>query len=211
MPEVLNPGVYVDRESSACINVQAAADSRGAIVWFSAETPGSTHDHQAFSITGLFRRLQRLAAAAGFGLCLVGDAAYTAALFMWTPIRNAAAGTAEDNANYAQTKCRQAVERAFGMLERRWGVLWRRLEVRLAHVRVVIDTIVRLHNVCVAFNVPPADETDPAAFVPLKRISDEVRRQGHRADREDRRLQDYIVKILKEEGFRRPAGGRAPS
>ena len=89
----------------------------------------------------------------------------------------------EDNYQYYQALTRQPVERAFGMIERRWGILWRRIEARatppclhpaptptpptpppsprplsrqvpLRHVPVVVYTVFALHNLCMEFNVP---------------------------------------------------------
>ena len=42
-----------------------------------------------------------------------------------------------------------AVERAFGLLVGRWGLLWRPLKVKGRNRAVMLDAIVRLHNLCV--------------------------------------------------------------
>lgn len=119
--EAPNPNAFVDRKGHTALNVQAIADHRGKIIWWASDAPGSMHDAQAFSLS---RLAPRLTALIGGRFCLIGDDAYTSAPTMWTPVRPPPdPGTPEDDANYFQSLTRQPVERAFGMIERRWGVL----------------------------------------------------------------------------------------
>jgi hypothetical protein len=53
------------------------------------------------------------------------------------------------NAVRTQSSQRMAVERAFGLLVGRWGLLWRPLKVKGRNRAVMLDAIVRLHNLCV--------------------------------------------------------------
>lgn len=41
------------------------------------------------------------------------------------------------------------IERAFGQLVRRWGILWRPIETRLPACTVILEACAKLHNFCV--------------------------------------------------------------
>lgn len=197
--EVPNPSYYFTRHHKFAINAQAIADSMGRIIWLSVRAPGSMHDSLAFGLSELCTSIASLGLG---GYHLVGDDAYTDSETMLTPVPGGpAAGSAEDDYNYYQSLTRQSVERAFGMLQRRWGVLWRRLEVRLAHVPLLLLTLVHLHNVCVDFHVPEPEVDD--AFVPM--AHDPTVGQGRRRDREASVLRSTAVARVREGGLHRPA------
>ena len=117
------------RKGFFAVNVQAIADADGAILWFSVRCPGSVHDSAAFSLTQLHDLIEAMERV---GVHFVGDDAYKNGEAMLCPYRfaDAPAGSDRDAYNYYQSLTRQPIERAFGMVERRWGILWRRLEVR---------------------------------------------------------------------------------
>jgi hypothetical protein len=48
---------------------------------------------------------------------------------------------------------RQCIERAFGLLTRRFGIFWRPLNCDYARWHVIIRVCAKLHNLCVDFNV----------------------------------------------------------
>ena len=54
----------------------------------------------------------------------------------------------KDAFNFMLSSQRQAVERTFGLLYARWGILWRPLRVRFAHLSVLLHCLCRLHNYC---------------------------------------------------------------
>ena len=87
------------------------------------------------------------------------------------------------------------------MIERRWGILWRRLEVRLANVPLVILTIVHLHNICMEFAVPEVDNS-ALPFAPLER--DGEHQPGRRRDREATALRSELVEAVRAAGLHRP-------
>ena len=60
---------------------------------------------------------------------------------------------------------RQCIERAFGILVRRWGIFWRPLTVHFTRWRLVLRVCAKLHNLCVDRDVPvytsnPADNRE---------------------------------------------------
>jgi hypothetical protein len=198
-----NPAAYFNRFSKATINVQAIADSTGRILWIAVNAPGGMHDHQALAITRMADVLASLLASLGY--YAVGDEAYVNGPGMLTPISTPVAGTPEDHFNYFQSLTRNPIERAFGMVERRWGILWRRLEVGLAHVPLVLRTCVLLHNICMDYAVPIEDLDEVTPERRLPRTSDGETHQGRRFDLEATETRDDIVAMLSVRGLRRPA------
>ena len=192
-----NPTAYYNRKGYFALNVQAIADSTGRITWASIRTPGAVNDANAFELSALFDLVARLGLAAYH---FVGDSAYTNSETMLVPFpaASAPAGSANDAFNFYQSSTRIAVERSFGMIERRWGILWRRLEVRLAAVPLVLMTIFILHNLCMDAAVPLPDM---GAHRPLDR---DARGPVGRPAADATTLRARIVQALVRGGFQRP-------
>lgn len=53
-----------------------------------------------------------------------------------------------DAFNFMLSQQRQAVERTFGLLYARWGILWRPLRVKFDNLSLLLHTLCRLHNYC---------------------------------------------------------------
>lgn len=197
------PNSYYTRRGIHALNVQAVADDRGSIIWASIRAPGAMHDSQAFSLSTLFLQF-----AAGMGRWfIVGDDAYVGKEHIATPFHGTTkGGTMEDNYQYYQALTRQPIERAFGMIERRWGILWRRIEVPLRHVPVIVYTLFSLHNICMEFNVPelPMTGAGQARFKALERSSDVLPESGRRRDREQSALRQALAEALAKHGMCRP-------
>ena len=51
--------------------------------------------------------------------------------------------------NHVLSSLRIHVERAFGQLVRRWGILWKSLDYKLKTSVLIIMTCVKLYNICV--------------------------------------------------------------
>ena len=95
------------------------------------------------------------------------------------------------------------------MWERRWGVLWRRLDVDTEFATDVINATMLLHNLCVERRVPPCPD-DPNC-VPLQRGEGLNGRPAARRDEET--LRQRITRAIQAMGLRRgplPAGLWAP-
>jgi hypothetical protein len=65
---------------------------------------------------------------------------------MITPSNN---DPALDDFDFYQSSNRMAIECAFGILIRRWGVLWRKLRQRFDRRAPLIGALMRLHNFCI--------------------------------------------------------------
>ena len=79
---------------------------------------------------------------------LVGDAAYVNSSYLLTPA-GGAVDTWADSYNFHQSSIRMNIECSFGMLVRRWGILWKPLEMRFNRMNKVIMCCFKLHNLCV--------------------------------------------------------------
>lgn len=55
----------------------------------------------------------------------------------------------KDAFNYYFSLQRQVIERAFGMLKQRWGLLWRPLRVGMGKIPLILTVLCKLHNRCI--------------------------------------------------------------
>lgn len=51
-----------------------------------------------------------------------------------------------DSFNFYASQCRIRIEMAFGLMQMKWGILWRPVRVKLDNVKYVILSIAILHN-----------------------------------------------------------------
>lgn len=64
----------------------------------------------------------------------------------------------DDAFNFEQSSLRINIECVFGELIRRWGILWRPLEMSFGHRSAVIGCCIRLHNYCLNARLEFDDE-----------------------------------------------------
>ena len=85
--------------------------------------------------------------------CLVGDAAYPCRPWMLSSFKGHKDGLLREEYhwNFIQSSTRMCVERAFGMLKRRWRILLKRIDVYLKNVPDLVATCLVLHNMCIVF------------------------------------------------------------
>ena len=108
------------------------------------------------------------------GVYLVGDSAYALRNYLMTPYDNAAPGTAEDTFNFYQSSCRIWVECAFGEIDRRWGIFWKRLEGDLRNHKYTIDSAMRLHNFIIDYREAAVSEFDMDTYREEMQLEDEL-------------------------------------
>lgn len=179
--------------------LQVISDSFSRVLWMSTSAPGGMHDHQALNVSSLRDPLVSVLAPLGF--YLVGDEAYVNGLGILSPVNSPNHGSPEEAFNYYQSLTRNPIERTFGMMERRWGILGRRLEVSLHRVAPLLLAIVHLHNLCMERVVPEV----PAVAPGMQRSSDGATYAGRRYDLEGSSLRASLVAALAACGFQRPA------
>lgn len=162
------------RKNKFGLNMQAICDSETRFLDISISHAASSSDYLAFVSSDIHDCLKQ----PGFlsnGLHLIGDGAYGTSPFMAPTYRDVTKGTFEDGYNYHHSqvsvsamcfsillisnyqlppilqKLRNTIERAFGLLMGRWGVLRRALSKKFGLKRIISLTIAccKMHNYCV--------------------------------------------------------------
>ena len=121
----------------------------------SALCGGNTHDITAFTVSSLARYLRENGLPAGFWIA--ADNAYECQEGILTPwARSQTDGAscqserdAKEGLKIFQSTTRSHVEKAFGLLLNRFGVLWRPLRFDLSFVSVLLSVCIQLHNFCI--------------------------------------------------------------
>lgn len=137
---------WCERKKTFGLNLQAICDASLRIRYFSCFGGGSTADSTAFRSSKLGRHLT---SNEGFNgpYFLLGDAAYRTIPGILTPFSGShARGSMRDTYNYVASGKRCAIERCFGVLVRRWGILWRSLEFSPPKCNLIMSALVSLHN-----------------------------------------------------------------
>jgi len=107
--------IYRNRKGYFSINVQLISDSHSRITDVVARWPGSVHDSTVFDNSRI-RALLETGPREGY---LVGDGGYPCRQYLLTPVLNPAT-EAEKKYNEAQASARNCIERANGILKRRF-------------------------------------------------------------------------------------------
>ncbi|MGH3053645.1 MAG: transposase family protein, partial [Gaiellaceae bacterium] len=140
---------FCGRKHKFGLNLQGTCDSDGRFLDVSIGHPASCSDYLAFYTSELMRKLE----VPGFlasDLHLFGDNAYVNTPFMATPYANVSSGP-EDAFNFYHSQLRITVERAFGMLVHRWGILRKPFAPSISITKVIRTTLAlcKLHNYCI--------------------------------------------------------------
>jgi hypothetical protein len=149
--KTISPGVrvpnprsfFVARKDEFALLATAVCDADRRFLFWDINVTPTTHDSQSWA-------LSRLGMAVADGeldsrYFIVGDSAYISSDQMIVPM-NKPGGTHFD---FVQSSNRMCIECAFGMLIRRWGILWRPIEVRADRRAKLISCCMRLHNYCI--------------------------------------------------------------
>lgn len=113
------------------------------VYFFSVAAPGSANDREAIKETGLFDLLDNLPP----GFALIGDAAYDPSEKIVPMFYGIHKQDPEcNNFNFYASQCRIRIEMAFGLMQMKWGILWRPMKVKLRNIKYLVVAIARLHN-----------------------------------------------------------------
>ncbi len=218
--EVENATCFRNRKGFYGLVVMAGCDHRCRFTMWSTQSPGSTNDCIAWEFTKLYRDViacNQLPPQYYF----IGDEAFINTNNFLTPWSGHGIGVARDSFNFHLSVMRQCIERAFGILVRRWGIFWRPLSVGFERWRVVLRVCAKLHNLCidggiVHFTTDPLDVQVGDAMevhTPGHNLPDDLREQLDsvgRARNDDAR-REQITAYLQRNCFLRPDYSRGNS
>jgi hypothetical protein len=139
---------FCGRKGKFGYNLQAVADANGRFLSVWIIHPASSSDFISFIRSKLYVKLN----SPGFladGLVLFGDNAYVSTDYMVTPYKSIRAGP-KDDFNFFHSQLRINIERAFGMLVKRWAILRKPMSFRMGSRKQIALTMAlcSLHNYC---------------------------------------------------------------
>jgi hypothetical protein len=157
---------------------------------------------------------------------IVLDEAYVCTDQELSPWRGKNLPPEKDAFNYMLSKQRQCIERAFGILVKRWGIFWKALTIKLSNIPMVIRTACKLHNFIIdkygeqneeaietyehaeslaetkVFSVAKGCDTQLNSFHTNPIYTDGTTlTQGHRSDKVVCKTRDDITKYLLNKGI----------
>jgi hypothetical protein len=82
---------------------------------------------------------------------LIGDIAYPMKPWFYSPFKGEKEGLprAKCHWNFIQSSTRMVVERTFGILNSRWRIILKRVDMSLRHVPNLVTVCICLHNFCI--------------------------------------------------------------
>jgi len=134
---------YVHRKSKYAILCTAVCDAYRRFTFWDMNVGPQSHDSQAWGLTSL--GMDIAAGKLPDQYFINGDSAYVSSPQMVVPYNK----TAETHFDFLQSSNRMCIECAFGMLIRRWGVLWRPIQVDFPRRTKLISCCMVLHNYCI--------------------------------------------------------------
>lgn len=149
-----NVEMYRCRKGFYSLNVQGICDSDLKFTHVIASWPGSAHDARIFDNSNVCHNLQQ---GNYRGLYLLGDSGYPCREYLLTPLL-VARTEKEEHYNASHTSTRNCIERAFGVLKKRFACLSIPLRTKLRNTKRIIMACAVLHNIAISRRVPLLDE-----------------------------------------------------
>ena len=138
---IRNSGRYhVDRKHMFALLCIAGCDAYRRFQFYDISQVSTTHDSLAFLATPEGRAIQQGLPEPYFAS---GDSAFVRSESMIIP------SNTDDAFDWCQSSNRMPIECAFGILIRRWGILWRPLACKFEQRAALIGCLMRLHNFCI--------------------------------------------------------------
>ena len=159
--KIANPGGdhaarFINRKGYFSLNCQFTCTADLVFTSIVTHWPGSTHDARIFRECALNRQFEQ----GELQGILLGDAGYPCLPYLLTPVNNPRRN-AEQRYNYAHSQTRTVVERAFGVMKRRFACLHYGLRLRIRTDFAVITAVAVLHNIAMRRGEPPPVYDDP--------------------------------------------------
>ncbi|XP_062617902.1 putative nuclease HARBI1 [Saccostrea cucullata] len=158
---VQQPQAYFNRKKFYSIVLLACCNSKMEFTYVWTGNPGSTHDATVLRFSDLFQNSNKIPN----GYCILGDSAFPIMEWLITPFRDCGNLTQQQRRfNYVHSKCRQVIERAFGMLKCRFRRL---LRFDSCNMHMLVNSVLAacvLHNLCMlksdVFEVPEVNDAE---------------------------------------------------
>lgn len=140
-----NAETFRNRKGHFSLNIQAVCDARHFFVDVVARWPSSTHDSRIFEKLAIYQKLVD-GELDGY---LLGDAGYGLQNFCLTPFANPTS-VPQKRYNKAHSQTRMSIEKAFGILKRRFPALKHGLRLRKPENNCILTLAAMiLHNLCI--------------------------------------------------------------
>jgi DDE superfamily endonuclease len=146
---VPNAITYFCRKGFFCLNMQAVCDASLRFIYVSMETPGSTHDSTALNGTKFASDWNMVSPDEPYWIA--ADEAYVSTHNIVTPwpgrlLNNSSRKWRHAFNYFFSGGNRNTIERAFGVLVAKFGILWRPIAFHLEDVPRILLTACALHN-----------------------------------------------------------------
>ena len=149
---IKNPMSFFSRKGFYALNVQCIVDDKKRVIWASYSHKGGSHDSSCFKETKLYQKLINMQdRLLQLGYFILGDSAYSTRSFLLVPYDSASPYTSEDDFNFYHSSARITVECAFGEIDLRWGIFWKRLTCSLDNSALIVEGAMRIHNYLVDY------------------------------------------------------------
>ena len=130
--------------------LMAGCDHETKFRWADIRMPAICSDYLAWNSSKVGRKLSKDDCDIILeGHSIAGDNAFVENMSMSTPIPGLHISDAEDAYNFYLSQLRITIERAFGILVHRWGILRRPLSMSIVKVPALVTCLMRLHNFCI--------------------------------------------------------------
>jgi DDE superfamily endonuclease len=113
------------------VNVQAVCDHLSRFTYIAVAGPGVMNDSITIQEVDIGEMIEKLP----FGFCVIGDCAYNATEHLIPLFSGADKLKPElDDFNFFGSQLRIRIEMAFGMMQKKWGILWHPLVVSVYNI-----------------------------------------------------------------------------
>jgi hypothetical protein len=213
MKETSNIRSYRNRKGIWGFTVLAGCDAKGKFLMFSCNGSGSANDILAWRWSSMKQNIispmnGTLPSKLPPQYFFIGDEAFVCENQLLVPWPGRGIGSNKDSFNYHLSARRQVIERAFGMLTRRWGIFHRPLQCQLWKWTLVASVAAKLHNVCLDRNVPNVrryDKNVVCGDVWNVYLNDSNREEGDRSNAHAGKRRADITAALHNQRILRPS------
>lgn len=157
---IISPGgpnaeIYRCRKNHFSINVMGVCDASLKFTNIAVNWPGSAHDSRIFNESRLSEALE----GGRYHGFLLGDSGYACRSYLLTPFLTPQTEK-ERHYNAAHIKTRNVIERAFGILKKRFAILSIPVRTRLPNTKNIIVACVVLYNIAIINRLPLGEDVD---------------------------------------------------